>query len=63
MTTHRARAGQPYTPPIDFAGPEPEDVEDLEQMSADILAIAAWCFIVILVLFIVAVFAGYWSMK
>jgi len=61
--TNRYRAGQPAELNIDFAGDEPEDAEDLEQMSADVLAITACFFVVMLVLFIVAVFAGYWSLS
>lgn len=61
--TNRYRAGQPAELNIDFAGDEPEDAEDLEQMSADVLAITAWFFIVMLALFLIAVVAGYWSMS
>lgn len=61
--TNRYRAGQPAELNIDFASDEPEDAEDLEQMSADVLAITAWFFIVMLALFLIAVVAGYWSMK
>jgi len=63
--TNRYRAGQPCIPqmPIDFAGDEPEDAEDLEQMSADVLAITAWFFLIPLVVFLIAVVALFWSMK
>lgn len=61
--TNRYRAGQPCIQPIEFAGDEPDDAEDLEQMSADVLAVTAWFFIVMLALFLIAVVAGYWSMK
>lgn len=63
MTPNRYRAGRPCIQPIEFAGDEPEDAEDLEQMSADVLAVTAWFFIVMLALFLIAVVAGYWSMS
>lgn len=75
MTTNRYRAGQPadlslqlhrvQDMPIDFAGPEPTHVEtaSVEDVSPDVLSVLGWVVCVILVLFIVAVFAGYWSMK
>lgn len=71
MTPNRYRAGQPadlsrvQDMPIDFAGPEPTHVEtaSVEDVSSDVLSVLGWVVCVILVLFIVAVFAGYWSMK
>lgn len=62
MNRPHARAGQPYDYPIDFAGDEPKDVEDMEQISGDILACAAWFFVVMLALFLIFAITGYWSM-
>lgn len=59
MTTNRYRAGQPCIQPIEFAGDEPEDVETVYQFEADVL----WVVVTVLVLFLIAVVAGYWSMK
>lgn len=61
--TNRYRAGQPCIQPIEFAGDEPEDVETVYQFEADVLSVVGWVVVTALVLFLIAVVAGYWSMK
>lgn len=65
MTRPHARAGQPYEYPIDYAGHEPEEeAEIIERIELDSIIVSAVIVVVVLfVLAIVAMAAGYWSMK